>query len=96
MARYYLLMNWTDQGVRAAKETMNRAAKARQMFEKHGARMIDCTWTLGPYDAVVAAEAPDDETMTSVCLALASQGNVKTTTLRAFGEEEMKRILAKV
>lgn len=96
MARYYMLLNWTDQGVRNAKETVSRAAAARAAFEKRGGRMTDAAWTLGPYDLVVAAEAPDDETMTSISIALASLGNVKTTTLRAFGEEEMKRILAKV
>jgi uncharacterized protein with GYD domain len=42
---------------------------------------------------VATVEAPDDETATKMSLALSMQGNVRTTTLRAFGESEMERIL---
>ena len=96
MARYVMLLNWTDQGVKNAKETIKRAAAARQTFEKNKSKMIDCWWTLGTYDLVITAEAPDDETLTSIAIKLASLGNVKTTTLRAFGEAEMEKIIAKV
>jgi uncharacterized protein with GYD domain len=96
MARYFVLLNWTDQGVKNVKETVTRAAAARQAFEKGGGRMTDIAWTLGPYDLVLTAEAPDDETMISINLALGKLGNVRTTTLRAFGESEMQRILQKV
>jgi uncharacterized protein with GYD domain len=96
MARYILLLNWTDQGIRNVQDTVKRGAAARQAFEKAGARMTDVAWTLGPYDLVVGAEAPDDETMTAVSIGLARLGNVRTTTLRAFGESDMQKILQKV
>ena len=96
MARYVILLNWTEQGVKNVKETVNRAAAAKSVFEKTGARMSDCVWTLGAYDLVISAEAPDDETITAICISLAKLGNVKTTTLRAFNEGEMQKILQKV
>jgi uncharacterized protein with GYD domain len=49
---------------------------------------------MGQYDAVVIAEGPDDETAAKLALATAMQGNVRTETLRAFPEAELKRIVA--
>jgi uncharacterized protein with GYD domain len=96
MARYILLLNWTDQGIRDVQDTVKRAAAARQLFEKAGAKLTDVVWTLGRYDLALAVEAPDDETMTAASIALAKLGNVRTETLRAFGESEMQKILQKV
>jgi uncharacterized protein with GYD domain len=96
MARYFMLLNWTEQGAKNAKDTVTRAAAAKQLAEKLGARVTDCAWTLGQYDLILAAEAPDDETITSVGIAIGKLGNVKTQTLRAFGEAEMQKILQKV
>lgn len=93
MAKYVVLLNWTDQGARSVKETVQRARTVRQSFEALGVRMTDISWTLGQYDVVVTLEAPDDETVTRAGLALALQGNVRSTTLRAFGEKEMEKIL---
>jgi uncharacterized protein with GYD domain len=58
--------------------------------------LVDLFWTLGPYDLVLIAEAPNDETMTAFSLSLASLGNVKTQTLRAFRSKEMDEILRKM
>ena len=96
MARYVLLLNWTEQGVRGAKETVKRAASARQLVEKAGGRVTDCVWTMGKYDLVLMVEAPDDEAMTATAIKLAALGNVHTNTMRAFGETEMEKILQKV
>jgi uncharacterized protein with GYD domain len=96
MARYYMLLNWTEQGVRNAKETVNRAIAARQTFEKRGARLLDVAWTMGVYDLILSAEAPDDETIAAISMALSGLGNVKISTLRAFGEDEMRQVLQKL
>ena len=96
MARYIMLLNWTDQGVRAADQTVARAAAARKVFEKAGAKLVDISWTLGAYDIVITAEAPDDETMTALGLGLGKLGNLRSQTLRAFDENEMQRILKRM
>src|SRR5262249_28468683 len=89
MARYVLLLKWTEQGIKNVKDTVKRASDAKALFEKARAKMTDCVWTLGPYDLVIKAEAPDDETMTAIAISLGKLGNVTTTTMRAFDDGEM-------
>ena len=93
MAAFVTLINWTEQGVHNAKDSVNRARAFRQAAEAAGGRLIGIWWTLGAYDAVGILEAPDDETATRLMLAAGMLGNVRTQTLRAFSEEEMERIV---
>jgi len=93
MPAYVSLINWTEQGVGNAKDTVNRAKAFREAAQAAGGRLIGIWWTLGEYDAVAISEAPDDETATRLLLATGMQGNVRTATMRAFSEEEMARII---
>jgi uncharacterized protein with GYD domain len=95
MANYVMLLQWTDQGIRNFKDTPQRAKAAAETASKLGAKFVDSFWTLGPYDLTVIIEAPDDETITAVALKLASLGNVKTLTMRAFRAREMEAIIQK-
>ena len=95
MATYIALLQFTDQGVRNVKDTTKRAASASDVAAKMGVKFTDLFWTLGQHDLAIVAEAPDDETMTAVMLKLASLGNVKTQTMRAFRSKEMEAILKK-
>jgi uncharacterized protein with GYD domain len=95
MATYIALLQYTDQGIRNVKETTSRAAAAKEAAAKLGVKFNDLFWTLGQYDLVILAEAPDAETMTAVMLKLASLGNVKSQTLRAFRSNEMEAIMKK-
>jgi hypothetical protein len=47
----------------------------------------------GPYDLIAVVEFPDDATLTAFLLAVGSQGNIRTTTLRAFNRDEVAEIL---
>jgi len=96
MATYIMLLNWTDQGIRNVKDTTKRATQASEAAAKMGIKMKEIYWTVGQYDVVATYEAPDDATMTALALAVGAQGNVRTTTLRAFSKEEMSKILGKV
>ncbi len=49
---------------------------------------------MGRYDMVVVAEAPDDETVANLALAIGSAGAIRTETLRAFTEDEYRKIVA--
>ena len=93
MPAYITLFNWTDQGVRNAKNTSERAQAAREAWEAAGGRFIGIWWTFGEYDGVVVHEAPDDATANKLLFATGMQGNIRTTTMRAFGEEEIEGIL---
>jgi uncharacterized protein with GYD domain len=93
MAAFIVLGNFTEQGIKNVKETVNRARAAGEAAQQAGGRFIGIWWTLGPYDMVAVIEAPDDETATRLMLATVMQGNVRTVTMRAFSEEEMARIV---
>jgi uncharacterized protein with GYD domain len=95
MATYVSLVNWTEQGVSDFKDTTKRAEQARETARNMGGEMLDIYWTIGPYDIVVVSRFPDDETATAYLLALSSQGNVRTTSMRAFEASEMQGILGK-
>ena len=95
MATYVSLISWTDQGIGAFRDTLDRAEAGKQLAGKFGGSLKEIYWTLGPYDIVAISEAPDDESATAFALALSSQGNVRTTTMRAFDAGEMKGIIAK-
>ena len=53
-------------------------------------------WTVGSYNLVAIAEASDEESITAFLLELASAGNLRTTTLRAYDHEEMSRIIERL
>ncbi len=96
MPTYVSLLNWTDQGIRNAKDTLDRSERAAEAAEKYGARFEQLYWTVGPYDIVAILEAPDDESATALLLELGSVGNVRTTTLRAYDREEMRGIIERL
>ena len=94
MPTYIALMNWTDQGAKSAADTVDRYEGAKEDLAKRGVTITDIFWTVGPYDLVTIIEAADDETASSGLLRLASQGNLRTTTMRAFSADETRRIVA--
>ena len=96
MPTYVALMNWTDQGIRNVRDTVNRREQADVLAEKHGAKIEQVYWTVGPYDLVTIVEAPDDESATAVLLELGTAGNLRTTTLRAYDSEQMLGILQRL
>jgi len=96
MTNYISLLQFTEQGIRNIQDSPKRAAAATALAKKMGVKLTDIFWTLGPYDIVLVAEAPNDETMTAFSLSLASLGNVKTQTLRAFRSSEFDGILKKM
>ena len=96
MPTYVVLMNWTDQGVKTVKDTVHRRDQADALAQKHGARIEQVYWTVGPHDLVTVVEAPDDESTTALMLDLSSAGNLRTTTLRAYDREEMSGIIRRL
>jgi len=82
MPTFITLINWTDQGIRNVKQTIERAEAVKGLAQKVGATVKEIYWTQGPYDAVTIIEAPDAETVSALSLSAASLGNVRTQTLR--------------
>jgi uncharacterized protein with GYD domain len=96
MPTYVSLVQFTDQGIRTAKDTTHRLADWAAKVKSRGVSIKQMYWTLGHYDQVCVFEAPDDETVASVLLAADMLGNIRTQTLRAFTAPEMEKILAAV
>ncbi len=96
MPTYVSLVNWTEQGVRTVKDTVNRRGQAEALAQKHGVKFAQVYWTVGPYDIVTVADFPDDESATAFLLAVSAQGNIRTTTLRAYTADQMTGILGRL
>jgi uncharacterized protein with GYD domain len=95
MPHYVLLMNWTDQGVKAYKDSVDRAEAARGALRERGVSLNHIFWTIGQYDLVCICEATDDATVSAALLALGAQGNLRTTTMRGFTADEFKAVIDK-
>jgi len=96
MATYISLVQFTDKGIQAAKDTTRRVADWAAKVQSKGVTIKQMYWTLGQYDQVCVFDAPDDETAAGVLLAADMLGNIRTQTLRAFTASEMEKILASV
>ena len=94
METYIVLGSFTQQGIAAIKESPDRINAAKQAVEKAGGKWIAWYLTMGRYDMVVIAEAPNAQTVATIMLAIGALGNVRTETLRAFSAEEFKGIAA--
>jgi uncharacterized protein with GYD domain len=95
MARYVVLLDWTEQGVAKFKDSVDRYEAAQEQFQQMGVSFQDVYWTLGEHDIVGIVEAGDDESLAAALLRLGSQGNVRTRTLRAFTQDEMRGVIGK-
>jgi len=94
MPTFITLLNYTQQGMKNIKDGPARLDKAKETYKAMGAEIKGFYLTMGRHDAVVVIEAPDDETIAKVTLAIGSQGNISTETLRAFPENEYRQIIA--
>ncbi len=96
MPVYISLINLTDQGARTIKDDPARVRSAAKIAEREGCKLLAEWWTMGPYDAIMITEAPDDETINRFLLGAGRQGNIRTLTLRAFTPDEIANVIARL
>lgn len=94
MPHYITLLRYTQKGAENIKQGPSRLDAAKKALEAAGGKVKGFYLTLGQYDAVAIAELPNDEAVAKLNLTTASQGNVRTETLRAFTEEEYRKLIA--
>ena len=94
MPTFISYVNFTDQGIRDLKDAPNRVEAARSALKNLGGELKDIYLTTGQYDLLAISEAPDAEVIAKFSLALARLGNVRTTTVRGFTEDEYYSIIA--
>lgn len=94
MLTYITLLRLTQQGIEKIKESPARLDRAKAAIKAAGGELKAFYLTMGQYDAVVISEAPSDEAYATTILAIGSAGAVRTETLRAFTEDEYRKIIA--
>lgn len=96
MPTYIILLKVTQQGIKTIEDLPKRLQEARGAIEKVGGKLLDWNLTMGPYDAVAKVEFPDDYTAATVILTIDKLGQSTTTTMKAFSEAEMRKIVEKI
>ena len=94
MPHYISLIRYTQKGVENLKDSPKRLDATKKAFEAAGGKLKAIYWTLGKYDAVAIGEFSDDEAGLRVNLAGAMKGYIRSETLRAFTEEEFRKVVA--
>jgi uncharacterized protein with GYD domain len=92
MPTYITLLKWTSQGAAKVKESPRRLDAGRKAFQKLGVQIKDTYLTMGRYDLVCVIEGPDDQSVAKALLSLGALGNVQSETLKAFTEDEFRKI----
>jgi uncharacterized protein with GYD domain len=93
MPTFITLIRTTQQGMQNIKQSPARLEAAKKAFKAMGGELKQFYLVMGQYDMVVIGEAPDDETAAKLSLAIGSQGAIRTETMRAFTEEEYRKIV---
>ena len=96
MPTYITLYKWTDQGIKNIKEAPARIDANIKAAQAKGGKVIGVYMTMGEYDLAAISEWPNDEAASAMVLAQASQGNVKTTSMKAFSVAEFAEIVKKL
>src|SRR5258708_36743147 len=95
MVTYVVLANFTEQGIRSAKESPKPAEAFKKMAETFGVVVKELFWTQGRYDVVTILDAPDEFSATALNLNLTALGNVRTESLRAFPPADLPKLVDK-
>ena len=93
MATYLIHTQWTEQGIRNVKDSSKRLDMGRKKLKEMDGEIKAFYMTMGKYDSVAIVEVPNDETLAGYLLWLGSQGNLRTHTVKAFTEDEYRRIV---
>ena len=94
MPTYMSLINYTDQGIRTIKESPKRLDSTKKALQKLGGEVKAFYLTQGNYDGVLIFDVPDEAALTKFLLMTGAAGNVRTTTLRAYAEDEFRKHIA--
>lgn len=96
MATYVTLYNFTDQGLKNIKDTVNRLEAAKKAGAAMGVHVKEAVWTQGQYDLIVISEVSDEVKANAHALNILKMGNLSGQTLRAYTAAEMEKILEHV
>jgi uncharacterized protein with GYD domain len=84
MPDFVVLMKLTDQGARTMSECPEWVRRWQEGWESYGGTWKSFHVTAGDYDCVLVAEAESEDHVAAFAMWLAQEGNVTTTTMRAW------------
>jgi uncharacterized protein with GYD domain len=94
MVKGVILVDLTDQGRRAIKDSPDRAEASKAEAAKLGVQVKDLFYTPGgPHDAAIVIEAEGPESINKFMSSVQSLGNVKMKFIRTFSVEEMRKMV---
>ena len=96
MPTFICSLGWTEQGIKAVKDSPKRAKAARELAQKVGVEFKHVYMTSGDDDILLILETASGDNVGKFALALSSQGNVRTRTCRAWNEAEMQKLIAEL
>jgi uncharacterized protein with GYD domain len=94
MPTYITLGRLTQQGIEKVKESPARLDAFKKLVKSAGGEVKAFYMVTGQYDMVIVSEAPNDEAIAKVALATGSKGSTRSETVRAFTEDEYRKIIA--
>lgn len=94
MGYYLMLTKLTEQGRKTILSNPARITEVNAEVKSMGAEVLQQYYLLGEYDFLNILSAPDDLTVARVAMELGSRGTLETTTMRAFGIDELVRYVS--
>lgn len=94
MPLYIALVTYTERGIQNVRDSPRRLDDAKALLRDMGGRFLAVYMTMGEYDLFLVYEASDDAVAARFTLSLGLLGNVRTKTLKAFGEAAYREIIA--
>ena len=95
MATYMILFSFTEKGIKEIKDSPARVTAAKEIISKMGGEVRAFYAILGSqYDTMFILDAPNDEKLGGMVLAIARLGYVRTQTYRLFSEGEYSKIIS--
>ncbi len=80
---FILLSRLTGEGKRTLHEKPERLHEVNEEISYFGCKILRQCAVLGPYDFVTVIEAPDNETVAHLSIALGARGTVEIVALAA-------------
>src|SRR5262249_14896304 len=96
MPTFMMSLNWTDQGIRAVKDSPKRSEDARELAKKVGVEIKHLYLTSGDSDLVIFVDSPSGDNVAKFALAVSSLGNVRTRTVRAWSADEYRKLISEL
>lgn len=94
MPTYIVLGRWTSETFHFRKSAPAAVQEAKLLIQKLGAQIKGWYTLLGRFDEICILEAPDDETVTRIALAVGERYGIRTETMRAFDIDEAVKFIA--